>query len=142
MSPERQKHSHGFRKHLRAQRTMANRSQDTLTPEQKQRKMTAASWSSVLGLMNLETINHPELRPAFDTLLTGEDTRLFIKLRYEAAYKDATTGNGSNSTYRGQFIERYLIPAFAVNPHIVRQTDPFFRIIDQALFGYTVKKKK
>ena len=146
MSPERidsKRYSKGWRKHLRAGKTAANKKRrDSLTPEQKQRQMTAASWSAVLGLMNLETVNRPELRPTFEKLLNDEDTRLFVKLRYEAAYKDAATGNESDSTYRSQFREEYLLPAFAVNPHIIQQTGPFFRIIDQALFGYTLKKKR
>src|SRR4030042_3826077 len=98
MSTERKvRFSKGWRKHLRAERTALNRfRRDSLTPEQKQRKMTAASWSDVVGLMSLETINRPELRPTFKQLMGTEDTRLFIKLRYEAAYKDATTGNGDD----------------------------------------------
>ena len=105
--------------------------------------MTTASWSAVLGLMNLETINRPELRPIYEQAMQDIDARLMIRSRYNAAYRDATSGDGNGSLYRNRFYKAYAedkLNSF-YNPDLVNLFNPLIKIIDQSLFGFTPKKR-
>ncbi|PIR80429.1 MAG: hypothetical protein COU25_00265 [Candidatus Levybacteria bacterium CG10_big_fil_rev_8_21_14_0_10_35_13] len=143
MSPERidsKRYSKGWRKHLKAGRTAANKKRrDSLTPEQKQRQMTAASWSAVKGLIKLQTFNNPYLQPLYDDPYRMDIVRSW----YDASYRDATTGDGKGQIFRDRF--RRFSSDDIHDPNFdprLRLVQPFMAIVDQALFkaGRPIKK--
>ncbi len=131
----RPEHSRGWRKHLKAQRTENNRLvKESFTTEQKQREMTAASWSAVKGLLNLSTFNNPDLRSLYE----NSDYLDVLRQRYDACYRDAVTGTESTEN-RDSFEERYTMDkkSEVYNPLLIRRLSPLLDVVDRALFKPT-----
>lgn len=143
MSPERTssrlRYSEGFRKHLRKERTAKNKSKTLITSEERQRKMTTASWSAVNGFLNLATIRNPELLP----LYVSEKTRGIIREWYDASYYDATHGNGTGTNRRDQFQKQYIQDKNSehYNPNLIEAIKPLMAVVDNALFRTNSVKK-
>ncbi|MBI2026011.1 MAG: hypothetical protein HYT06_01375 [Candidatus Levybacteria bacterium] len=134
MSPEVRpgRLSKGGRKHIRRMKA-AGLWTSGISPFEKQRKMSVASWSAACGLMNLAVITNPELRPIFE----GERTRPVLREWHAACVLDATSGNGTETKARDALIEKYAPNS---RPRIKETTildvvSPLTRVIDRAVFG-------
>ena len=110
----------------------------TLTPQERQRRMTIASWSAVCGFINMAIMNNPSLEPLFTT----EKTRDVIRGWFEASRFDAIHG-GSLQT--DAFRQRYEVEGKKYRrngPTVLEQVAPLTAVVDQAIFRTGTQPKK
>ncbi len=147
MSPEkphsRIRYSDGWRKHLRREKAAQNKLRTFVTPEERQRKLTTASWTAVKGLLNLETYNNPLVRPIFEDIYEDEPTGNIIRRWYDAAYKDTTSGDGQGTRNRDEFTKQHTQDETSENydPLLVIKVKPLLKMVDAFLFKPVLKKK-
>lgn len=147
MSPEaiRGKPSRGGARYIRRQKAAGLWYEEhpslrptTLTPQERQRRMTIAPWSAVCGLINIAIINNPSLEPLFTT----KTTRNVIRGWFEASRFDAIHGG---SLQRAAFRERHEISGRRyrrIGPTVLEQVAPLTAVVDQAIFRTDTQPKK
>lgn len=113
-----------------------------LTPDEKQRRMTIASWSAVCGLINLAILNDPDPDKHLEKLFTTEATRDTVRGWFEVSRFDAINGG---SLQRDAFRQRFEVNGNghrAKGPTLLEQVAPLTAVVDQAIFRSGGQPKK
>jgi len=143
----------GWAKHERRRKAEERRNQPLSlqysTPEEKQRRLTTASWAAVRGLLNMETARIPLLHSIYEEISVideyGNDgpTRKIIKGYYDASYKDATNGDGFGTNNRSEFRKQYAQNKTSenYNPLMITRAEPLLKMIDGFMFKPVGGKK-
>lgn len=147
MSPEvrQARPTRGWAKHIREAKSIGiwfdenpSLRSTILTPQEKQRRMTIASWSAVCGFINMAITNDPKLEPLFTT----EETRDVVRGWFEVSRFDAINGG---STQRDAFRQRFEVNGNGhkiKGPTLLEKVAPLTAVVDQAIFRTGVQPKK
>lgn len=146
MSPEvrQARPTRGWAKHIREAKSIGiwfdenpSLRPTILTPQEKQRRMTIASWSAVCGFINMAITNDPKLEPLFTT----EETRDVVRGWFEVSRFDAINGG---SIQRDAFRQRFEVNGNGhkiKGPTLLEKVAPLTAVVDQAIFRTGVQPK-
>lgn len=151
MSPEvtKARPTRGWARHVREAKSIGIWYDDnpslrptTLTADEKQRRMTIASWSAVCGLINLAIRNDPDPDKHLEKLFITEATRNAVRGWFEVSRFDAINGG---SLQRDAFRQRLEVNGTGhkiKGPTILETIAPLTAVVDQAIFRSGAKPQK
>ncbi len=150
MSPEARqaRPTKGWAKHIREAKSIGiwfdqnpSLRPTPLTPQERQKRMTIASWSAVCGLINLTIKNDPDPSEHLNKLFTTEETRDVIRGWFEVSRFDAINGG---SLQRDAFRQRFQVNGNGhkiKGPTLLEKVAPLTAVVDQAIFRTGVQPK-